>query len=118
MDSRPRKKAGLPPQQQEAPADREDRVPMPANVTTVMVEDLRARLVLAADRDAAILIDASQTQTIGQAGLQLLLAAQAEAERLNIPFAIENPRPELAARIVSLGLAAVLGVAPQEDMSS
>ena len=35
------------------------RLRLPPNVTTLMAEDLRARLVLAADHEAAILIDAA-----------------------------------------------------------
>ena len=45
------------------------RLRLPPNVTTVMAEDLRAGLVLAADHEAAIQIDASETVSIGQAAL-------------------------------------------------
>ena len=86
------------------------RVVMPANLTTVLAEDLRARLVLAADRDEAIVIDASQTESVGQAALQLFLAAQREAERLGLPFAIENMQPDVAGRIARLGFTELLGL--------
>ena len=87
------------------------RIHLPPNVTTTMAEDLRAGLVLAADHDEAILIDASETQSIGQAAVQLLVAAKLEAERLNLPFAIEHARPELVDRITALGLADMLELA-------
>ncbi|WP_246351898.1 STAS domain-containing protein [Sphingobium subterraneum] len=90
---------------------------MPANVTTVLAEDLRARLVLAADHDEAIFIDASETETVGQAALQLLIAAQREAARLGLPFVIENMRPELVARIARLGFGELLGLSTAEEIA-
>ena len=80
------------------------------NVSTVMAEDLRAALVLAADHDEAITIDARDTVSIGQAGLQLLIAARLEADRLDLPFAIEHARPELIERLTSLGLSELFGL--------
>lgn len=91
------------------------RLRLPPNVTTVMAEDLRAGLVLAADHEAAILIDASETVSIGQAALQLLIAAKQEADRLNIPFAIENAQPALVARIGALGLGEMLSLGETEE---
>ncbi|MFO1261609.1 MAG: hypothetical protein U1E68_11105 [Sphingomonadaceae bacterium] len=91
------------------------RLRLPANVTTVMAEDLRAGLVLAADHEAAILIDASETLSIGQAALQLLIAARQEADRMKIPFAIENAQAPLLARIGALGLSDVLGLGGKEE---
>lgn len=86
------------------------RLRLPPNVTTLMAEDLRAGLVLAADHEAAILINASETMSIGQAALQLLIAARQEADRLNIPFEIEHAQEPLVRRIEALGLAASLGL--------
>ena len=94
------------------------RIHLPPNVTTTMAEDLRAGLVLAADHDEAILIDASETQSIGQAAVQLLVAAKLEAERLNLPFAIEHARPELVDRITALGLADMLELAASSTASA
>lgn len=95
---------------------------LPANVTTVMAEDLRVRLVFAADQDEEIIIDAAETESLGQAGLQLLVAARREAERLDLPFAIVNLREPLRARISALGLTEALAPLPtdysaQEDIS-
>tara|TARA_B110001454_G_scaffold218548_1_gene246841 strand:+ start:3441 stop:3782 length:342 start_codon:yes stop_codon:yes gene_type:complete len=87
------------------------RLHLPPNLTTVMAEDLRAGLVLAADHEAAILIDAADTTSIGQAALQLLIAARQEADRMNIPFGIANAREPLVRRIEALGLAEMLGLA-------
>lgn len=84
------------------------RVLLPANITTVMAEELRARLVLAADHDEAIIIDAAETESIGQAALQLLIAAKREADRLDLPFTIENAGSALRKRITTLGLADIL----------
>lgn len=86
------------------------RLHLPPNLTTMMAEDLRAGLVLAADHEAAILIDASETVSIGQAALQLLIAASQEADRMKIPFAIENAQEPLIKRIEALGLAEMLGL--------
>ena len=88
----------------------ESRVKLPANLTTVMAEELRARLVLAADHDEAIFIDATETESIGQAALQLLIAAKREADRLNLPFTIENTGSALRTRITTLGLADILDI--------
>lgn len=90
------------------------RLHLPANVPTVMAEDLRAALVFAADHEEAIRIDASETTSIGQAALQLLVAARMEAERLHLTFAIEHARPELTARLATLGLADLLGLTVEE----
>jgi len=91
---------------------------LPENVTTVMAEDLRAGLVLAADHESAIFIDASETQSIGQAALQLLVAARLEADRLGLPFAIENARPELVERITGLGLAETLKLTDEKGQDA
>lgn len=102
----------------DGPMDRleaDGRLRLPPNVTTVMAEDLRAGLVLAADHEAAILIDASETLSIGQAALQLLIAARQEADRMKIPFAIENAQPALVARIGALGLGDMLGLGGTEE---
>ncbi len=90
------------------------RLRLPPNVTTLMAEDLRARLVLAADHEAAILIDAAETVSIGQAALQLLIAARHEADRMNIPFEIENAQEPLIKRIEALGLIEILGLTGKE----
>lgn len=86
------------------------------NVTTVMAEDLRAALVLAADHDEEIRVDATDTVSIGQAALQLLVAAKLEADRLGMPFLIDHAQPALTQRIAALGLAETLGLAVGEEL--
>ncbi len=98
-----------------APPDdpREDRsLRLPAHCTTVIAEDLRVRLVLAADLDQRIEGDASQVASIGQAVLQLLLAARAEAERAAQPFAIVQPSAAFLDRVGACGLLPALGLEP------
>lgn len=88
---------------------------LPANVSTVLAEDLRARMVFAADHDEAIIVDASEVEAIGQAGLQLLIAARKEADRLDLPFALTNLSEPLFQRLVTLGVADALGIDVASD---
>lgn len=89
----------------------EDRsLRLPAHCTTVTAEDLRVRLVLATDLDHRIEIDASQVASIGQAVLQLLLAARAETERAAQPFAILQPSAAFLERVAACGLLQPLGL--------
>lgn len=87
-------------------------VRLPAHGTTVTTEDLRVRLVLAADFDGRIEIDASQVESVGQAVLQLLIAARVEAEQNNQPFAILEPSPAFAQRVNGCRLADAIGLKP------
>lgn len=91
------------------------QVRLPAQCTTVIAEDLRVRLVLAADVEGEILVDASEVETVGQAVLQLLVAAAAEAERAGHSFAIVNPSDAFARRVAACRLADALGLQPQEE---
>lgn len=91
---------------------------LPANLSTVMAEDLRVRLVFAADHDEAIILDAEATESIGQACLQLLIAAKREAERLELPFALEKLGDAVAARLTSLGLIDALGLRGNSDLQT
>lgn len=91
--------------------DVEDRtLRLPANGTTVTAEDLRVRLVLAADLDDAIEIDASAVESVGQAVLQILVAARAEATASGQEFTIANPSPAFVDRVKSCHLAAAIGL--------
>jgi anti-anti-sigma regulatory factor len=78
---------------------------------------LRARIVLAADQDEAIILDATETEAFGQAALQLLIAAEKEADRLDIRFAINNVRPSLLERLETLGLAEPLGLTSTDEFN-
>lgn len=89
----------------------EDRsLRLPAHGTTVTAEDLRVRMVLAADHDDAIEIDASEVESVGQAVLQLLVAARTEAQANGQPFRIINPSPAFQERVASCRLADAIGL--------
>lgn len=83
---------------------------LPAHGTTVTAEDLRVRLVLAFDFDDAIEIDAADVESVGQAVLQLLVAARAEARRNDHDFRIANPSPAFVDRVTRCRLADALGL--------
>jgi len=83
---------------------------LPAHGTTVTAEDLRVRLVLAADLDDAIEIDASDVESVGQAVLQLLVAANAEAASAGQAFRIVNPSPAFTERVNRCHLAVAIGL--------
>lgn len=105
----------------QSPSDmpREDRsLNLPPNGTTVTAEDLRVRLVLASDFDAAMDVDASAVESVGQAVLQLLVAARAEARSNGQSFVIHNPSPAFVDRVTACGLAATLGLTVEEDRLS
>jgi anti-anti-sigma regulatory factor len=87
---------------------------LPANGTTVIAEDLRVRLVLAADLDEEIVVDASEVENVGQAVLQLLVAARAEAERAGQHFVISSPSQAFTDRVTACRLAGALGLQDQE----
>lgn len=91
-------------------------VRLPAHGTTVTAEDLRVRLVLAADFDARIEVDASEVESVGQAVLQLLLAAQADAEQNGQTFSIVNPSPAFLDRVNRCRLADTLGLEIEKEV--
>lgn len=97
----------------------EDRaVKLPAHSTTVTAEDLRVRLVLASDFDGAMEVDASGVESVGQAVLQLLVAAKAEADTQGQPFVIHNPSSAFVGRVTACGLAPAIGLPLEEDLLS
>lgn len=98
-----------------APDDLADASPirLPANGTTVAAEELRVRLVLAADVDGRIEIDASQVESVGQAVLQLLVAARAEAEANGQAYSIIDPSPAFVERVADCRLAHAIGLQNQ-----
>lgn len=91
---------------------------LPAHGVTVTAEELKVRLVLAADFGDGIVVDASAVESVGQAVLQLLLAARAEAEAAGNRFFIQNPSPAFLARIEALGLSDRLGLSQTEELYS
>jgi anti-anti-sigma regulatory factor len=89
----------------------EDRaVRLPAHGTTVTAEDLRTRLILAADLEDMIEVDASQVESVGQAVLQLLVAANAEARGAGQAFRIANPSQAFLDRVNSARLGDAIGL--------
>ena len=103
------------PSQPDIPVE-ERSLRLPANGTTVIAEDLRVRLVLAADLDDEIVVDASEVENVGQAVLQLLVAARAEAERSGQIFTISKPSAAFTDRVAACRLAGALGLQDQEGI--
>lgn len=91
---------------------------LPVHGGTVTAEDVKVRLVLAADFGASMIIDASAVETVGQAVVQLLIAARAEADATGQSFAIVNPSEAFTARIAALGLTDALVPANAEEFQS
>ena len=83
---------------------------LPVHGTTTAAEDIRVRLVLAADLDDAIEVDASEVESVGQAVLQLLVAARAEAESNGQAFRIAHPSHAFVERVTSCHLADAIGL--------
>jgi anti-anti-sigma regulatory factor len=83
---------------------------LPVHGTTVTAEDLRIRLVLAADFEGRTEIDAADVESVGQAVLQLLVAARREATQSGRDFFINNPSPAFAQRVVASRLADAIGL--------
>ncbi|WP_422058433.1 STAS domain-containing protein [Sphingomonas sp.] len=93
-------------------------IELPAHGVTVTAEELKVRLVLAADVGGDLVVDASAVESVGQAVLQLLLAARTEAEATGHRLIIQNPSPAFLARIEALGLSDRLGLSQTEEMQS
>jgi len=88
---------------------------LPAHCTTVAAEELRVQLILAADLDGAIEVDASEVESIGQGTLQLLVAARVEMDGAGQRFAILAPSPAFADRVSRCRLAETLGIPTHKD---
>lgn len=94
----------------EAPAFR-----LPAHGTTAIAEEWHPRLVAAADAGDGIAIDASEAETIGQAMLQLLVAARTDALGHDRAFTITNPSRAFSDRVTGCALAQALGLITEEE---
>ncbi len=104
------------PPDTDAPGAPVDMLTLPVHGTTATAEELRIRLVLACDRGGDIEIDASEVESVGQAVLQLLVAARAEAETRNGQrFAITHPSPAFVERVAACRLTALVGLPDEED---
>jgi len=93
-------------------------IELPTHGVTVTAEELKVRLVLAADARDDIVVDAGAVESVGQAVLQLLLAARIEAEAHGHRFIIQNPSPAFLARTEALGLTDRLGLSHTEELQS
>lgn len=91
------------------------RVVLPASAMTLSAEDLRVRLVMAVDSDEDMVVDAGETGLVGQAVLQLLVAARQAAQNAGKAFSIINPDSELSGRLVALGLGDTIGNQAEEE---
>nr|WP_109807060.1 STAS domain-containing protein [Sphingosinithalassobacter portus] len=89
---------------------------LPAHATTVTAEDLKVRMVLATDLDGQVAIDASDVESVGQAVLQLLVAARQDAERSGHAFSINNPSPAFVDRVTRCRLADAIGIQSGESL--
>jgi anti-anti-sigma regulatory factor len=90
-------------------------VKLPAHATTTTAEELRVALVLACDVAGGIDIDAGEVESIGQAVLQLLAAAKAEADAKGLPFSIASASPAFAERVKACRLAPRIGLTDEEE---
>jgi len=88
---------------------------LPAHCGTVAAAAVRDQLLGAARGDTAV--DASAVESLGQAVLQLLLAAARDAAAAGRGFAILDPSSAFAGRVSRCGLAQSLGLAPEESVA-
>ena len=98
--------------------DAVDTIYLPAHGTTVTAEDLKVRLVLAANLGDRVNVDARDVESVGQAVLQLLIAARIDAQAAGHAFTITNPSPAFSARIAAFGLNHTLAITAEEDVES
>jgi anti-anti-sigma regulatory factor len=97
------------------PPDLARVVTLPAHATTTTAEDLRVRLVLASDVAGETEIDAGGVESIGQAVLQLLVAARDEARAAGRSFTIASASPAFVERVTACRLAARIGLTDEEE---
>ena len=86
---------------------------LPANGTTSTAEELRVQLVLILDGHDPAQIDASEVENVGQAVLQLLVAAQAEARAADRPLSFVNPSAAFRDRVERCRLTDQIGLDPE-----
>ncbi len=105
----------MPQPRDDGPSRAGHGVKLPARCATTVAEDLRVELVLACERDGGIEIDAGEVESLGQAVLQLLVAAKAEAAASGLPFAITNPSPAFVERAMACRLGEAIGLTIEEE---
>lgn len=90
---------------------------LPPIGSTAVAEELRENLLAGAAQGDGYRIDASAVEAIGQAVLQVLLAARSDAVASDVPFEIVNPSAAFLERVNACGLALDLGL-PEEEIAS
>jgi predicted LPLAT superfamily acyltransferase len=85
--------------------------------TTVTAEDLRMQCVAASDLGDGIAIDASDSLSVGQAVLQVLIAARIEATLSVQPHSFLGASAAFADRVTSCQLADAIGLEIGKDVS-
>jgi anti-anti-sigma regulatory factor len=85
--------------------------------STVTAEDLRTQLVVASDFAEATAIDASESLSVGQAVLQLLIAARHEAGLRNHSLYFTAASVAFSERVQGCQLADAIGLETGKDVS-
>ncbi|CAH0356129.1 MAG: STAS domain-containing protein [Pseudomonadota bacterium] len=87
------------------------------HVSTVAAEDLRNQLIMAADHSGTTAIDASEVVSIGQAALQLLIAAKREATERDHDLHYTGASAAFRERVDACQLADAIGFETGKDDS-
>ena len=87
------------------------------HATTVTAEAIRAELMLAADCASATAIDASELLSVGQAVLQLLIAAREDALQNDHLFHFTGASAAFSERVVGCQLAEAIGLEAGKEVS-
>lgn len=90
---------------------------LPVIGSTATASATRDALASALEHDGGCHVDASEVESIGQATLQVLLAASRAAEQAGVPFEIINPSAPFLERVNACRLASLLGL-PEEEIHS
>ncbi len=85
--------------------------------TTVVADDLRTQLVMAADFSPTTAIDATEALSVGQAVLQLLIAARRDANERDHDFHFVGVSEAFSERVVNCQLATEIGMDAGKDIS-
>ncbi len=83
-------------------------LPLPAVLDTAAAPALRNLLVQHLATGAPLLLEGSGVERIGQACLQVLVAAETAAQAAGVAFAIECPSPALTDMTALAGLSPLL----------
>ena len=85
--------------------------------TTVTADDLRTQCVVASDLCDSTAIDASEALSVGQAVLQVLIAARREATLLSHRYTFVGASAAFSDRVTSCQLADAIGLETGKDVS-